>query len=139
MIESVWVVVAVIIIVRIGAIAAAIGGIIGVRQDEGSNDSDGVAGDEISTAIVTHIDDVGGLRRRGRLNVERQQASTCGGQIGGGSHGENYGRGCASDALSHCESILLEGDRRTLVNSGWTSLIGAGGAIYGTRGRSKKV
>lgn len=70
MIESVWVVVAVIIIMRIAAIAAAAGEIIGVRQREGSNEAEGGAGDEIGTSIVTHIDGVVGFCRSHGLRVE---------------------------------------------------------------------
>jgi hypothetical protein len=71
MIESIWAVVAVVIIMGIGAIAAAIR-IIAIRQNEGSSETEGGTGDEIGTSIVTHVNGADGFRRPHGLRVEGQ-------------------------------------------------------------------
>src|SRR5215469_2211339 len=73
MIEAVGKVEAMIVVVGIGAIAAATAGIAGIRELEGSDEADGSTGDEIA-AVIAHIDGFGGFRRHHGVGLERQQA-----------------------------------------------------------------
>ena len=100
MIESIRIVEMMIVVAGVAAITAAIIRIIAIRQNKGTNEANGAAGDKITTAVVTHINCVGEFGCVHSVTVERQQASTGGVHIVLDSRGDNCGRYRVGNAVS---------------------------------------